>query len=783
MAAAGTSTASTPVGFDGYVEIAWTVGADGIAPVQQSVWYDTAAGMSQSSLSLQAVSPGAADRSATIPGLLPSTLYYFLVVTYGSGGEENRFGNVVSLTTPPRTLLSSVRGASVTVSNGVQVELRSSGGAAPTITLQASALTGGTTFATIATLPTPTRDVNGKLVAGTGKFDVPGTDLDLDLIADTAGNLYVIGHEAGTFSSILVQRYLRTGSATWTLSGTLKQSISYVTEVPLRFAAAFVPGSGGSPVDSILLLIRRTGTTGSGGLAYAVLDLAAVAASTGTLFLASGNDPAWMPTPAASSNNAASLDAAAFAPGSNRVAIAGAGWAVVDVVNGVVSSVAKDSSATPSNRPRIRVIAVGGGRFAVLSIAAAGHLTATFYSSAGAVLGTNSITATAAYGATFTDQWDAYYNPAAGVLSVYYIVAGNSRGLSRADISTTTYSTVGTAVVSTTFGAVSSTNPKLRVPGGNPDERRIVLTAANLLTGTQSLASIEDRSGNSAPNAPALTTRDSFDAVTTAAVFTWTASDLNPLDTVTAYQLQVVRVSDSVVVVDSGKVASAASTRTLAAATLVNGVSYQWKVRTYDALDTVGAYSTLGSFATSALGTLTITAPAADNQAGIDVSSVPVVWAFAQSDGYVQVSRRLRLIRVSDSAVITDTTLQVTTSQAYTLGVMATDIAYRVELTLHSNGPGADIVANRLVTPSYAVPMTPTLAITAGANYLDVNVVNPTPPGSRPAIVRNDILKRPAGSAAAFVRVGMVGSNGTYRDRAVKSSVAYEYQVKGSTTP
>jgi hypothetical protein len=310
-----------------------------------------------------------------------------------------------------------------------------------------------------------------------------------------------------------------------------------------------------------------------------------------------------------------------------------------------------------------------------------------------------------------------------------------------------------------------------------------MIEAANNAAGVLSVATAFSTVGNLVPNAPSLTTRPNFDA-SSIAYFYWTPSDPNPADYQTAFQLEVSRVSDGLVVGDTGKVVSTTTNGYFAANTFVNGENYRWRVRTYDVLDTVGAWSAYGTFTTSATGTLTITSPATDNLSGIETDDYNVTWSYVQSTAATQAQRRVRLIRTSDSAVISDTTMQANTTPSYTISGMESGKEYRVEVTLINSSSITTPVVSRLITPFYSEPMTPEVQANIGDSYIEVIAINPTPTGDRPEVLYNDIYRRRTKEGSAdsdFIRIGTVTNSATYRDYSVKSGVSYDYKIVGRT--
>lgn len=759
----GAPTSPTCVVASGLATFSWVAPAsDGGVPISS---YTVDYGTDNTFAVKTTVSVGSGVRSFTVDELTPGQTYYFRVKAVNSVGASAASGTA-SGGIPTRTALDAIKAAAVNV-GGLHVAIRSDGANTPTLTLGYTLFGTGTTFTSIANLP---------VGSGATDFAASGGDRNIVLVADAAGNLYVIGIAGNDSSKILVKRFAFTAPNTWAASGVLSQALPSTGDPLEQLAAAFVAGS----TDTILVLARRAGTVGAGALSYATLNLTAIAASTGSLFLAYGSDPAWLATPpTGAAFNSGVLDASVVTTG--RVAIIANGFAVVDVsAAGAVTGVSKAANGTSVTGAWARVIAVSTTAFVVLTISG-GALAWTFYGTNGAVLGTGSYAGANFQGGAAGTQWDAYYDRVAGLVTVYYVADdAGARTLESIDISPSTY-TAGAAVsLTAALGAASSTNSVVRVVEGTVDERRVLVEAANILAGTKSVAVYSDRTGEVVPNAPALVDEGGYDAAN-ARVFAWAFSDPNPLDAQTAYELQVQRVSDSVDVVATGKVVSATPSRTITAATLANGVDYRWRVRTYDELDNVGAWSAYDPFTTSALGTLTITSPTPDNVAGIETSSLAITWSYVQVNGYTQTQRRVRVIRVSDSVVLSDTTMQASTSGTYTVTGLPSDVPVRVEVSIITNAPGTPTVtANRLVTVSYAAPMVPTAVVEAGESAITVTVTNPAPTGSRPATAANEVHKRVSGTVD-FTRIAIIAPNAVYTDHAVKSGETYDYKIVAST--
>lgn len=708
---------------------------------------------------LDTASLGSGARDYTYAGPTPGATVYGRVRAVNSIGEGANAA-AVNAAVPARTALDIVHAASVMVSGGVQVSLVSSGAASnPTFTLVARAFPGSAGV----TISTPTG------------FFTPGGPRNFDLVADAAGNLYLIGVPNDERSSIAVAYYPRTGTATWGAATVKRQALASTGNPIVGVAAAYVPGTGSTPQPSIVVIARRSGTVGAGAVSFALVNPAAVAGS-GDLFRSSGSDPSWLSTPPTSAApNSGTLDITPLVAGSRRLAASVNGYAVIEVTNGVVTSLAKSANGQATTGPYTRVVGIDSSTFALFRLSGS-DLAWWIINTSGSTLSNGTIAGSNVITGAFALAWDAFYDSVARVVKVYTIADDNGAKVEAFTISPVTYAVVGPTTRVAAIGSAS--NRELRTPHGIVDERRIVVEVAN---GTAT-AVAADTWGNVAPTSPAVTDVVGIDG-SNPNTFAWAFGDPNPADTQSAFQVQVQRVADSVTVHDTGKVASTASSRTIAAGVIANGQDYRWHVRTYDALDVVSDWSAWDSFTAAALGTLTITYPATDNPAGLDTASVTVVWSYVQGDGYVQTQRRVRVIRTADSAVLSDTGMQANTASSHTVTNLPNDTEVRIEVSLVTNAPGSPTVgpSSRKVTASYGTPMPPAVELEVGESYIAVVVTNPEPSGDRPEVVRNIIERRLADPDLDFVAIGSTAYNGTFFDYSVASGREYDYRVKGLT--
>lgn len=701
-------------------------------------------------------------------------------VIYAAEASGTTLDPCLVYTSVRKTTLSHVLGAAIQLSDGTDVYLESDGAATPILTIKSY---DGTTASTIATVSTGTT---------TGTFGLPPSMQALALTRDVSDNLYLVGRDGAGTNTLLAQAFVKGVGLTWTAKTALSADMpspSVDSRIINNVAAAWHP-NGLNGAGTLMVLNSTSAYVGpDSAVSSATLRADSLKAGSGTLLINSTpytfflslktqTDYGYFPNETGTGLDVQASGNFGFVAlydsdnlvkaGIYSITASGAVTAPVPVTTDAIT-ITKDANS------KLRVIPINATAYAVV---AGGKITVRNVS--GILLGSGDFTSAAL--ATFptaatlrgTAAWDAFYDAASNKIWHYYFDVANNRRLMRTGYSLSTYAcTAEEAQVSAAVGAVSTSNLAIRIPRMSSQERSVRVAVANLNVSTLSTVYIADTM-NVAPNSPTLGAVASFDAML-AKFFTWTFSDPNALDGSTAYQLLIVRTSDSVQVYDSGKVTSTSSQHTLPASTLVNGTAYQWRVRTYDKNDAVGPYAPQGAFSTVAGGSVAITSPATDNLAGINTSSLAISWTVT---GVVQTKYRLRLVRTSDGVQISDTGFLTSTATTATVVGMATGVEYRVEVTAQDALAASTSVGIRLITPNYSSPEAPTFSLTQSVSYVLVSVVNPAPTGSNPDVTLNQIYRRKAGDLS-FVHVGDVGYNGSYQDYAVTSNVSYDYQVVG----
>lgn len=701
-------------------------------------------------------------------------------------------------TTLTDTALIPVMGGAAQLSDGSVVFLAASGS---TVDLIRDALGVTTTLASLA-LGTTT----------SSWADVPAAQ-GMTLAVDDQDNIYVTGRAGNADNSLRHVAYVKTaGVWTWT-AGTIRTLPLPAHDAPINnVSASWTPAGGGTLV---IIASHAPGQGESGGndgdVAYALVNsqylLDGVTGSqnrgTGSA-LAAGILPADLTSGHFNgyvNDTGSGLDVVqdrvqtdwTYVASFRRSQPLGGNLAVAvgrvnlnstaggfDFVDSGTSSCygTKDASA------KLRALSVGSGQVAVVSAdAEAGFgLSVQVLQHNGNVSGWVSLGSVPLAGEAIPSMpdgpavkaslaWDAFYSTAENAVWIYYVDVANPNRLMRTSVDLDTYQATRTEVAVYTAASAILAVRTARNAQVAQKTQVVVATSAGYTRIQDTL--------NQPPLAPELAVRFNFDA-TAAATFSWTFQDPNAGDAQSAYQLQIIKVSDGTTALDTGKVVSATQSRVVAAGTLTNGQTYQWRVMTWDATDTAGPWSTYGSFTTSAGGTVTITDPATDNPAGVITDDYLVAWSVA---GTVQASFRVWATRNDTGATVHDSFLAAGTQTTWLVAGMVSDVEHTIHVVVfNSSGVGTN-TATRLITPSYGTPEVPLVTVTPSTEggYVLVSVDNPPPQGDRPDVVRNRILQRLAGSTGAWEVLGECGPDGSFRDYTAPSRTPVEYLVRGES--
>ena len=703
------------------------------------------------------------------------------------GTFESTIANrpVLNYSTTTLSSLTRVLSSSVQLTDGTHVYIDLDSGM-PVVKHNPS----GTTFNTVATL-------------STSAFALKDGARILALIRDGQNNLYVVGPSPSLVNGITIQAFVKGAGYSWTAKTALSNTIALPYEADINQVAATVHAVGGSTYIAAVVA-HAQGQSMTNQAVVVSLSASAALAGSGTAVVDVVNIPAVnFAFPINATGNG--IDILARAGGAGVVAAArfdltldGENEANVGLYryvisgNGSFSTEPTASTASPSVQGsasaapnadgdlRVKLIPISGSNFAMLWGARISVLTDVPNSLPAVTTGRDLIELDLA---TFpTDHYgpfDAVYDQSANKVWIYYFDIANSRRLMRTGFSVASGLPTGEETeVATGTGASGSTNLAIRLPIGAVDERRLLVHLGNRSGGgTHATVTIADTSLNQAPNVPVLTNPGTFNAAA-AKTFSWLFSDNNVLDSQSAFQAQIRDQSSGTVVYDSNKVTSGLSSFVLPAETLSNVETYEWRVRVYDQVDQVSAYSAYQQFSTVDTGIVAITVPAVDNQAGLASPRLTVHWTYTADTG-TQASYRVRVIRADTGATVFDSGFIFgPTVTSYTLNGLITDIEQRVEVMIEDDGSNISNTATRLVTPSFSAPNAPIITAQAmgDGSGITVSVVNPTPTGDLPPAGRNDIYRAISGTGE-FIKVGEAARNSSFIDYGVAADVDYDYQA------
>lgn len=714
--------------------------------------------------------------------------------------------------------LLRVLGASIQLSDGSHAYLQWSGS-----TLQIMRKTGPAA--------SPTAIVTVDTGSGNFQFNTGvNSQQAFDICRDASDNIYLIGVNNGPGGSVpfmfAIQCYKKTGSTWAAVSGRLQTSGSfsldnYFYSAMNNVSIDFMPETNSPHSDGFVVwnALHRYGDAGSyssqrGQNSWGTYDCHYLLGNTQSGSIASYNN--WDPS---------SLDNKLWPRNG-----AGTGMDLMQLAGGTTVVTGYDTSPYPTDRDRLysnqwvftndHVGAVGD--LAQLGTSAKQHGAVThdpaskvrvlhmnstdwFATFQGGKIEVRKYSAfsTIQYSIDLTTQgitsfpskaslnsscnWDVWFDRVSLTFWVYFVDSANPRRVLRIGwkyLTNTLMNASAPVQMATNLGSSGSKVISLRVPRKKIDERWVHIDVGiQAADTTLTLTNLEETAFNIAPTKPVVNNITSFNA-SSAGPVSWTFNDTNPADSQSKYDIQVRRVSDSVVVYSPATVTGpvvangATSNVTIPAATLTNNTSYQVRVRTYDFYGAISDWSDWKNFATVSNGlTTTITSPATDN-APLAASSVAVSWVFTSGSGTHQVSYRLKVFRTSDNVMLQDSGVVTSTTTTATVSTLVSDVEQRIEVVVTDNASNSSAPGIRLVTPNFDDPQGPVITVTPQDGFLRVSVTNPVPGTDQPQVIRNDVYRRLTGDTA-WTKIGSTTPNGVYDDYAVAAFQGYDYMVEG----
>lgn len=370
--------------------------------------------------------------------------------------------------------------------------------------------------------------------------------------------------------------------------------------------------------------------------------------------------------------------------------------------------------------------------------------------------------------------WDAIYFSPDNSAWIYYLDKNNPRRLMRTAFRLGTHNAQQNEVeVVAELAPSGSVIHALRVQRNRVTSDQVLITASTEDgSGNHSYVYHVDRI-NVAPTQPTLIPIANYDSEN-AQDLSWDFHDANFDDVQSAYELEIMRISDSTVVLNTGKVSSSGNVHNVAGNTIDNNYDYMWRVRVWDSVDAPSVWSEYSTFSTSNTGIVSIVDPAMDNDPDIFTKDYLVKWEIA---GASQDEFWVLLTRTEDDSVFYDTGWVASTDREHFVPMLESDVEYlvtvRARMTLVESAPGY-----RLLTTHYVTVEQPVVVLEAMTEYMMVSVENPEPRGDRPHPTVNRIYRRQFGDEGPFQYVGECEPNESFHDYTVASDTMYEYKVR-----
>lgn len=634
------------------------------------------------------------------------------------------------------------------------------------------------------------------------------------LVVDASDNIYCIAAQGSTANALVCKAFAKGVGYTWTAKTTLAAPLTAVENTVFSSLAAAWHNIGTNGTIMVAAM-RCPGNIDDADAQYALLNCQAALAGSGTLLRGSGNARGVVVSNTTNSGNFSSyvnetgnaLDVVALSSIRGVVICTSPEAGLGSMGYGQAFRYTLDSngtSITNSGAPtfgatgtpylhkdagaRARVLRISGTLYAHVTCNNVYGIQVSFWQNASDVSGFTHMgtaypwlnTNLIGNGTALMDSgnWDVLYDPASSKIYIYYFSILDDRRLMRTGVDVNTYQADGIETqVSAAVGASGSANFAIRVNRGATNAQQVLVCVSNKTSGgTHSTQYVADQL-NAPPNAPTLTPKANYDA-TGAATFAWTFSDPNAGDTQTAYEMQIVDTSTGTATVSTGKVSSTTSSRNVTANTLTNAKNYQWRVRTWDTQDAVGAYSAYSTFSTSAGGTVTITDPASDNPAGVNSDDYLVKWSVS---GTTQNAYRVVVTRTSDSSTLVNTGWVTSVATQYLVSGMLTNVEYNVAVTVRNVSNVESGTGNRKITLDYDNVPKPGIMVTASEDgYILIEATNPAPSGDDPAATANEIYRRVNGDTGPWVKIATIAVDDEYRDYTAASGVVYQYLIRAT---
>lgn len=266
---------------------------------------------------------------------------------------------------------------------------------------------------------------------------------------------------------------------------------------------------------------------------------------------------------------------------------------------------------------------------------------------------------------------------------------------------------------------------------------------------------------------------------------TWQFNDSNLDDLQTAFQVEVWRQDTGAVIYTSAKIISALGTYQIpAAAGLAYNKFYQWRVRTYDTANTVGAWSELHLFKTTQSPTGTMTLPL--NTGTLPTDTPTFAWTYSQTAGVPQTHFNVNIYNQTSGVLIYESSWMSSTNGYYDIppGTMENGGTYSANVKLRSQ-EGAEGITNTVnFDVQFIAPPTPAIVVQQDrlGSYNKIIITQTMPANDSLSADTMRIYRAESGSAEGYK---LLSDNIPVPARAIDNfeNPALWLPVTGSPTP
>lgn len=286
---------------------------------------------------------------------------------------------------------------------------------------------------------------------------------------------------------------------------------------------------------------------------------------------------------------------------------------------------------------------------------------------------------------------------------------------------------------------------------------------------------------NVAPNAPT-TDSPASGAVIDRALdlrLNWTFSDNEPSDVQSKYDVQLRPDGGATTVDTTGTTAD--SFHDVTGGTIVADGEQEWRVRTYDEFDLVGAWSAWSPFTAATQPVAPVITDPTDGQT-IPTATYAVVWTSSVQERY-----QVRTVADDGAGSPNTATVYTDTGEITSAVVKTTTVAFdtnsrdeHVQVRIYDDGLWSTYDTHA-VTVDYDTPAVPTTVVTADTPTaaITIGATHPTPTGDEPTVTTMDIFRRVTADGGDGIRVAAgVAPDGSHIDYLVASGVDYGYRVR-----